>query len=130
MTSEQIANCIDNFLNANARDYKGGAYPDGFIIAEKYVKYIGRVGVFSLGRIKNSFAPLIKAKVISDGEKNLVTGTVRMSMLSQIVTSFIYWVSLITLVYSPIPFLLMTLFLHFAYFKPLKKLKRSLEDIL
>ena len=44
LTSEQIANCIDNFLNANARDYTGMAYPDGFTIAERYVKYIGRVG--------------------------------------------------------------------------------------
>ena len=120
MSKKEIIKKVSSFADPEYTDYYGSVSEDGFFIAEKNRKH------FVVGRTQNSFAPTAKARIEEKDGYSTVSGVLRMNILVLILFAPIYLFSLLLI----IPFPIMLIILHFAFFKPVKRLKEKLYDLL
>ena len=119
-SKKEILKKMDSFTDPEYTDYYGNISEDGFFVAEKSRKH------FTGGHSHNSFAPVAKAKITESDGMTTVSMVIRMNLLVLILFAPIYIIFLLTVVLYPFVFIL----LHFAFFKPAKRLKEKIEDIL
>ena len=119
-SKQQVLNRVTSFINYEHMDYYGSVWEDGFFIGEKNRKHI------TGGHTQNSFAPVAKAKIIEENGVTTVSMVLRMHLLVLILFIPIYIALLLTIVLSPFVWIL----LYFAFVKPAKKLKLSIENLL
>ena len=120
LTQREIIRKFGFFLEAEEEDYCGHISADGFVVAERTVKY------FLGGHSHNSFAPVCVAALGEEDGMAVVSAVIRMNFLSHMIYMPIYWLSILTLL--PIPFIMGLT--YFAYWKPAKKLQGALLDLL
>lgn len=120
LSKKEILKKVDYFADPEYTDYYGSISEDGFVIAEKSRKHL------TVGYSQNSFAPVAKAKITESDGMTTVSMVIRMNLLVLILFAPIYIIFLLTVVLCPFVFIL----LHFAFFKPAKRLKEKIEDIL
>lgn len=111
---------IDSYNGYTDSDYYGSVSYDGFFVAEKNRKFNGA------GYTHNSFAPVMSAKVDERDGMTVISGVLRMNTITLIPFSVLYLLFLLTVVLFPI----LHIILHFAYFRPAKRLKEKIEEIL
>ncbi len=122
----EVQNRIDSFCHIDSlsdykdTDYYGSVWYDGFWIAEKSVKFNGA------GYTKNSFAPVLKAKIEEEDEQTVISGTLSMNQMVLVMFVPIYLLLTLTLILFPI----IHIILHFAFFKRAKKLEEAIEMLL
>ena len=120
LSKKEILKKIDSFADSKYTDYYGRISDDGFTIVEKNRKH------FAGGHSHNSFAPVVKAKITEGDGMTTISMVTRMNLLVLVILVPIYIISLITVVLFPF----MLLLLHFAFFKPSKRLKEAIEKML
>ena len=120
MSKKEILKKINSFADPQYTDYYGSVSENGFFIAEKNRKH------FIVGHTQNSFAPVAKASIEEKDGFSSVSVVLRMNILVLILFAPIYFISLLLIV----PFPIILVVLHFAFFKPSKRLREALEDIL
>ena len=111
---------VDSYNGYTDSDYYGWVSFDGFFIAEKNSKFNGA------GYTHNSFAPVMRAKVDEREGITVISGVLRMNTFTLIPFSVLYLLFLLTIILFPI----LHVILHFAYFRPAKRLKEKIEEIL
>lgn len=120
LSKQQILDRVKSFADPVYTDYYGSISESGFFIGAKPAKHSAFV------HTKNSFAPVVKAKIVEKDGISTVSMVVRMHLLVLILFIPIYVSSLFTIVMFP----LMLLFLHFTFVKPAERLKREVENLL
>ena len=120
MPKKEILKKIDDFADPEYTDYYGCVSEDGFFVAKKSLK------LYSFGRSRNSFVPVIRAKITENDGISTVSMVIRMHLITSVFLAPIYAASLLTVVLFP----LMQLLFHFAFFKPTKRLKEEIEHLL
>lgn len=120
LSKKEILKKIDSFADPEYTDYCGSISEEGFFIAEKIRKS------FTGGRSQNPFAPVANAKITEMDGMTTVSLVIRMNLLTLILFAPIYLMSLITVILFPF----MLLLTHFAFFKPAKRLKEALENLI
>ena len=120
LSKKEILEKIASFADPEYTDYYGSIATDGFFVAEKNRKYFG------IGLSQNSFAPVVKAKIIEKDGITTVSMVIRMHLIMLVLFVPIYIMSLITIVLFPF----MLLLLHFAFVKPAKKSKETIKYLL
>ena len=120
LSKQEILKRVKSFADAEYTDYCGSISEEGFFIAEKNRK------TFAGGHTQNSFAPIAKAKINEKDGLCTVSIVLRMNILVLILFAPIYFISLLLIV----PFPIILIVLHFAFVKPAKRLKESLENLL
>ena len=113
----EILKRLRDLADPEYTDYYGSVDEDDFYIAEKNRKH------FFGGHSQNSFAPVATGTVIEQDGEVVVRGTVRMNMLVLVLFAPVYFLSMLTIVFFPIMYLIM----YFAFVKPAKRLIESLE---
>ena len=120
MPKKRILKKIGSFVDPEYNNYYGWTSEDGFVIAEKNMKhYIG-------GHSQNSFAPVARAKITESDGMTTISMVIRMNIFVMFVIVPLYLISLFTVVLFPF----MHILLHFAFFKPAKRLKETVETLL
>ena len=120
LSKKEILKKIDSFADPEYTDYYGSVSENGFFIAEKNIK------AFAIGHTQNSFAPIAKATIEENEDISTISGVLRMNILVLIMFVPIYLISLLLIV----PFPVMLILLRVAFFKPAKRLRETLEDLL
>ena len=122
LTKDQVKRYIDNNTSPSPResDYFSVIEWDDIFISEHPVKY------YLGGSSKNSFVPIFKGTVQDAERGSVVSGVIRMNIIVHAIVLPIYLLSLLTIVTFPI----MYLFLHFSYFKHVKRMKEWLYETL
>ena len=120
LSRKEILKKIDSFADPEYTDYYGSVSENGFFIAEKNRKH------FAFARTQNSFAPIAKATIEEKEGYSTISGVLRMNALALILFAPIYLISLLLIV----PFPIMLIILRVAFFKPAKRLREALEDLL
>ncbi|MBR7117146.1 MAG: hypothetical protein IKC87_05500 [Clostridia bacterium] len=120
LSKQQILDRVKSFADPGYTDYYGSISESGFFIGEKPLKHSTFV------HTKNSFAPVVKAKIVEKDGISTVSIVVRMHLLVLILFIPMYVASLFTIVMFP----LVLLFLHFTFVKPAERLKREVENLL
>ena len=120
LSKAEILRKVKDFTDGSS-DYRGRICEDGFTVAERNIKtYSGII------HTQNSFAPVAQAKIIENNGICTVYATFRMNALVLPVFIPCYLLMLITFIFVPFMFIL----LHFAFFKPMKRLKEHLTEML
>lgn len=120
LSKKEILKKIESFAAPEYTDYYGSVSESGFFIAEKNRKH------FAGGHTQNSFAPIARAKIDEKDGISSVSVVLRMNILVLILFVPIYLISLLLIV----PFPIMLIVLYFAFIKPAKRLRETLEDLL
>lgn len=120
LSKKEILKKINSFAQLEYTDYYGSVSENGFFLAEKNIKH------FAGGHTKNSFAPIAKASIEEKDGCSTISGVLRMNILVLILFVPIYLVSLLFIV----PFPIMLIILRVAFFRPVKRLKEELENLL
>lgn len=111
---------VNSLTEPFASDYYGYVWENGFRIYEKHRKH------FFGGSTKNSFAPSVTAVIFEEDGVSLVSCTAHLHPLVMVLFVPIYLCAALTVVFFPAVHLL----LHFAFFKPAKRLQENLLDLL
>ena len=111
---------VDSLTKPFTSDYYGYTRENGFRIYEKHHKH------FFGGSMKNSFAPAATAVIFEADGVSLVSCTAHLHPLVMVLFVPIYLCAALTVVFLPAVHLL----LHFAFFKPAKRLQETLLDSL
>ena len=120
LSKKEILKKIESFADPDYTDYYGSVSDDGFFIVEKNRKnFVG-------GHTQNSFAPIARAKIDEREGISSVSIVIRMNILVLILFAPIYFISLLLI----LPFPIMLIILYFAFVKPAKRLKETLENLL
>ena len=119
LSKQEILKRIDSISDPEYGDYYAGVLENGFIIAEQNIKYFGG------GRSQNSFAPVAKATMIEKDGMTVISVTLRMNLLVHALFLPIYILLLLAIFTIPIIYIIM----HFAFFKPAKRLKTAMENL-
>ena len=120
LSKKVILKKIDSWADPEYTDYYGSISEGGFFIAEKNRKY------FTGGHIQNPFAPVATAKITESEGMTTVSMVIRMNLLVLILFAPIYIISLLTVVLFPF----MLILLYYAFIKPAKRLKETIENLL
>ena len=89
----------------------------GFVLAERDTK------APTEGTARGAFAPIVHAAVTESDGVTTVSGIARMSLQTLIPFAILYVCGLLSLILIPIIHVL----LHFAFFKPAKRLRKAIE---
>lgn len=120
LSKEEIQKRIMSFVNSESRIYYGNISENGFFIAEKSSKH------FVVLHSRNSFVPVAKAKITEKDGISTISVVIRMHILVLVLFAPIYFASLLSVVLFP----LMRVFLYFAFLRPSKRLKKSINETL
>ena len=120
LSKQEILNRVTSFVDYEHTDYYGSVSECGFFIGERNRKH------FTGGHTQTSFAPVAKAKIIEENGVTTVSMVLRMHLLVLILFIPIYIALSLTIVLFPFVWIL----LYFAFVKPAKKLKLSIENLL
>ena len=120
LSKEEIHKRIISFVNSESTYYYGNISENGFFISEKSSKN------FVVLHTRNSFVPVAKAKITEKDGISTISVVIRMHILVLVLFAPIYFASLISVVLFP----LMRVFLYFAFIKPSKRLKNSINETL
>ena len=111
---------VNSFTDPYVSDYYGFIWENGFWVAEKHRKS------FFGGNTKNSFAPAVKAVITEADGVSLVSCTAHLHPILLVFFVPFYFIAALTVLFFPAVHLL----LHFAFFKPAKRLEETLLDLL
>ena len=120
LSKKEIIDRVSSFIDPKYTDYYGSVSDNEFLIAQKSRKQ------FAVGYTHNSFAPVAKARIEEKDGYCLISGIMRMNILVSVLFAPFYLISLLLVV----PFPLMLFLLHFAFVKPAKRLKESIEALM
>ena len=120
LSKQQVLNRIKSFADPHYTDYYGRISENGFFVAEKPIKH------HSFLRTHNSFAPVARGKVTEKDGVTTVSMVLRMHLLVWILFIPVYIVSFLSVFLFP----LFWIVLYFAFVKPSKRLKQSIEGLL
>ena len=120
LPAREVLARIASFGDPAHSDYNARITEQGFTLYEKPFRHSGGTTV------QNSFAPVVRGFVSEEDGLTTVSGLIRMNLLVLIPFAIIYLCGLISLVLFPILHIL----LHFAFYRPAKKLKQKLEKLL
>ena len=120
LSKQQVLKRVESFADPKYTDYYGRISENGFFVAEKSIKH------HSFLRTHNSFVPVARGKVTEKDGGTTVSMVLRMQLLVWILFIPVYIVSFLSVFLFP----LFWLVLYFAFVKPSKRLKQSIEDLL
>lgn len=129
LSTESILKRVERFVCEYDFDYYGWLEDDGFMVAERPLK------IFSFGRSKNSQVPVACAKIKETDSLTTVFVTLRANRIGQISGIFLHLISLISFPVFTMPeaivvILFLIFFDYVGVFRPAKRLKRRLIDLL
>ena len=120
LPAETVLSRIASLADPEYSDYHGHLTSFGFVLAENSLKHSEGVTVH------NSFTPVAVGRVNEENGMTTVSGIIRMNLAALIPFAIIYVCSLFSLVFFPV----MHILLHFAFYKPARRMKKALERLL
>lgn len=120
LTKQEVMKRIRDLSDIEYGIYYGRVTEHGFSVGERHTR--SAAGIMT----HNSFAPIARGTVVEDGDMTLISGIMRMHLLTIIFMAPIYLGFLSTVLLFPVLHIVM----HFAFFKPAKRLQDTLEDAL
>lgn len=128
LSKKEIFNKVETFLCVESEDYYGKIWEDGFYVAEKSRKHF-----MAIGYSRNSFAPVARAKIKESETGNTITVTLRMNVFVMAMMIPMLYLSFLTVFVTEtygLMFIIVLLMLYLGFFRPAKRLKEYLTDML